>query len=383
MSLPDKHFFFASDAVTDGHPDKLCDQIADTILDACLAQDPEARVACEACTKTGMVMVLGDVTTKARVNYEQLIREVARSAGYDSDDKGLDWRTMNVIVAIEEKTPDVAQTLMLAGPSDNAGARGIVCGYATDETPEAMPLTQRLASCLCTQLDTARRNGDLGWAYPSGSVQVIVEHRETSEGAVVPVNVRSISVSVRHGSDVKADQLERDLMEYVVKPVRPMSLCTDKTSYYFGSLKVANSDTGFSGRRLVSDTYGGWGSQCDGSLSGLDGAQLARCGSYGARWVAKSLVDMGLCKRCLVQLTYLPDSAVPAAVHVNSYGTARACARSDAELSDIVTRKFDLRCSSLHRDLSLKEPRFQKLSAYGHFGRRDLQLPWERSRSLQ
>ena len=224
MLLPDKHFLSASDAVTDGHPDKLCEQIADTILDACLTQDPEARVTCEACTRTGMVMVLGDVTTKACVNYKQAMREVARSPGYHSDDKGLDWRTMKVIVAIEEKTPDVAQTLMLAAPSDNAGARGVFYGYATDETSEGMPLTQRMASCLCTQLDTGRRNGDLGWAYSSGSVQVIVEHRETSEGAVVPENVRSISVSVRHGTDVKADQLERDLMEYVVKPVRPVSL---------------------------------------------------------------------------------------------------------------------------------------------------------------
>jgi len=385
-------FSFGSESVTEGHPDKLCDRVSDAVLDACLAQDPEARVACKACTKTGMVMILGEVITKASVNYEQVIREAVKATGYDSDDKGLDWRTVNVIVAIDEQSPDLAQAITINKVAEEVGAgdHGVVFGYATDETPERMPLSHLLASRLCSQLDKARKNGTIAWARPHGRAQVVLDYKEAADGSVSPAKVKSVVVCARHAADVKPDQVEKDLMEHVVRVVLPAGLCDSSTSYHLVQPKQlvfggsASGDAGLSGEKIVADTYGGWGSHGGCSLSGKDGATICRAATYGARWAARSLVDAKMCRRCSVQLSYTPGSS-PVSVRVDSYGTSKAFGKTDAELASMLLRNFDFRPGCLQRDLGLKAPQFQTFSSYGHLGRSDLeaQPAWEKSKELK
>lgn len=383
-------FSFASDSVTEGNPHKLCDRVSDAVLDACLGQDPEARVACEAVTKTGMVMILGEIITKASVNYEQVIREAVKAAGYDSDDKGLDWRTVNVIVAIDEQSPDLAQAISINKVAEEVGSgdHGVVFGYATDETPERMPLSHVLANRLCSRLDAVRKDGTVSWARPDGRSQVVIEYKEAADGSVSPVKVKSVTVCARHAADVKPEQVEKDLMEHVVRPVVPESLCDASTSYYLAQPKQlvqggGATDAGLSGRKTVCDTYGGWASEGSGSLSGKDGSTIHRAATYGARWAARSLVDAKLCRRCVVQLSYSPGSPQPVSVHVQSFGSAKASSKTDAELASILLRNFDFRPGCLQRDLGLKAPQFQNYACYGHLGRTDLDSPWEKSKDLK
>lgn len=386
-------FTFCSESVTEGHPDKLCDRVSDAVLDACLAGDPDARVACEACTKSGMVMILGEVVTKASVNYEQVIREAVKATGYDSDDKGLDWRTVNVIVAVEEQSPDLAQTITASRVSDDAACeQGVVFGYATDETGERhlMPLSHVLATKLCVQLDKVRKDGTLSWARPDGRAQVVIEYGQAPDGSVSPARVKSVMVCARHAADIKPDVVEKELMEHVVKAVVPESLCDASTTYHLAQPKASllvsgNGEAGMSGRKIVADTYGGWGSHGGGSLSGKDGSKVHRSATYGARWAARSLVEARLCRRCLVQLSYSPASPQPVSLHVNSFGTAKACGKTDGELAVILQRNFDFRPACLQRDLGLKAPQFQSYAAYGHLGRLDLEPlpPWEKSKELK
>lgn len=383
-------FSFGSESVTEGHPDKLCDCVSDAVLDACLAQDPDARVACEACTKTGMVMILGEIITKASVNYEQVIREAVKSTGYDSDEKGLDWRTVNVIVAVDEQSPDLAQAITINKVAEEVGAgdHGVVFGYATDETPERMPLSHLLATRLCSQLDKARKDGTMPWARPDGRAQVVLEYKEAPDGSVSPVRVKSVVVCARHAPDMKPEQVEKDLMEHVVRVVIPDNLCDSSTSYHLAQPKQlvlgggASGDAGLSGRKIVADTYGGWASHGGGSLSGKDGATISRAATYGARWAARSLVDAKMCRRCLVQLSYTPGTA-PVSVRVESYGTAKACGKTDAQLAEVLLRNFDFRPGCLQRDLGLKAPQFQAYSSYGHLGRSDPESAWEKPKELK
>jgi len=396
-------FLFASDSVTEGHPDKLCDRVADAVLDACLAQDPEARAACDACTKAGMVMVLGELETKASVNYEQVIREAVRSLGLDGEEKGLDWRTMNVISAVEERSPDLVQAVAAGGgPLPDSSAtiaapaggeqqqqQGIAFGYATDETPEMMPLSHMLAARLCARLDGARKDGGLAWLRPEGRAQVTVEYAEAPDGALVPARVHSVAVGAQRvaASDVKQEQAERELLERVVQPSLPPGLYDAGTLLRLAApAGGAGGRSGLSGRRAgAEDAYGGWAPPSAGGWgapSGRDGSRLGRAAAYGARWAARSLVAAGLCRRCLVQVGYLPGEAQPASVHVQSYGTGKACGKTDAELTATVLKNFDLRLPCLQRDLGLKAPQFQKLAAYGHFGRTDLELAWEKPKDL-
>jgi len=375
---------FASEAAAEGCPDKLCDRVADAVLDACLVQDADAHVSCDACTKSSMVMILGEVITKASVNYEQVIREAVKCVGYDSGDKGLDWRTMNVIVAIEEQSTDVGQAIGGSRGLSEVKDSGTVCGYATDESPEMVPVSHALATRLCARLDRVRKDGALPWARPGGTAQIVVEYSEKPDGSVAPVGVKSVSLSVPRAPGVPPDQAQKDLLEQVVKAVVPESLCGSSTQYLFPDPKdQVRSDVGMSGKRIAEDSYGGWGLQMSASLSGRGATRLSRSAAYGARWAAQSLVSAKLCKRATVQLSYAAGTPEPASICVNSHGTSRCCNRTDAELADMLRRNFDFRPSALSRDLGLKSPQFQKLSAYGHFGRSDLDVAWERPLDLK
>mmetsp|Transcript_30895 Transcript_30895/g.67663 ORF Transcript_30895/g.67663 Transcript_30895/m.67663 type:complete len:394 (+) Transcript_30895:103-1284(+) len=384
-------FLFASESVSEGHPDKLCDRVADAVLDACL-QDSEARVSCEACSKTGMVMVLGEVLTKASVNFEQVIREAVRTVGYDSDDKGLDWRTMNVIVALDEHSPDLLQVISTSAagrPVEDIGVddQGVVFGYASDESPELMPMSHVLATRLSAGFDKARKEGLIPWARPDARAKVVVEYKQAADGSVVPLRIHSVAMTTPPMSDTAPEQVEKDLMEHVVKPSLPEKFCDSRTSYSLVPPKQAAigsvcSDTGVSGKKIGADTYGGWGSFGD-SISGKDASKLSRSAAYGARWAARSLVSSKLCKRCVVQLSYSPGVVEPVSVHVTSFGTAEACGRTDAGLVDILLKNFDFRPGALQKELGLKAPVFQKLSAHGHFGRGDIDAAWEVSKELK
>ncbi|CAE7170948.1 SAMS2, partial [Symbiodinium necroappetens] len=304
-ALPDGHFLFSSEATTEGHFDKLCDRVADAVLDTCLSQDSESRVLCEACAKSGMVMILGEVVSKASIQYEQVIREAVKAVGYDSDDKGLDWRTMNVIVAVEDQGPDIAASLGSQRPklSDD---QAVVVGYATDETEDAMPLSHALASQICAQMDRLRRDGVLTWLRPDARAQVTVEYKADSDGALLPQRVHSISIIYSHLPEVKPAAAEKDLMDQVVKPVVPDRFLDSSVRCIFAPrARRGASEAGFSGRRCDSDGYGGW--VPGGVLSGRDGWALGRA-AYGARWAARSLVAAGLCRRCEVRLTFDPQS---------------------------------------------------------------------------
>eukprot|EP00928_Gymnodinium_smaydae_P038392 TRINITY_DN2649_c0_g1_i2.p1 TRINITY_DN2649_c0_g1~~TRINITY_DN2649_c0_g1_i2.p1 ORF type:complete len:419 (-),score=91.77 TRINITY_DN2649_c0_g1_i2:342-1538(-) len=388
--MAESTFAFSSESVTEGHPNKLCDRVAEAVLDACLAEDPDALVRCEACTKTNMVMVLGEVVTKASVEYDQVIREAVKAVGFDSDEKGMDASKMNIIVALEEQAPDLAQAFSAKAQEDgDEEEHGTCSGYATDETPELMPLSHVLASKLCSQLDKARKAGTLPWARPAASSQVVVEYRTLPDGGLRPVRIRSVSVAARPMGSASAEQVEKDLRDHVVRPVLPAALCDQETLYHLRPPRSAGaqSDTGLSGRQPAADGYGGWGSDAFASPSGLDGSRLRRCGAYGARWVARSLVEAKLCKRCLVQVCYTRGSAAPSAIRVDSYGSCSP-GLSDADLAARVQRSFDLRPSSLQRCLGLKKPQFQRLAAHGHFGRgvAGEELPetpgWEVSKAL-
>jgi len=301
----------------------------------------------------------------------------------------LDWRTVNVIVAVDEQSPDLAQAITITKVAEAVGAsdHGVVFGYATDETPERMPLSHLLATRLCSQLDKARKDGTIPWARPDGRAQVVVEYKETADGSVSPVRVKNVVVSTRHGADVKPEQVEKDLMEHVVRVVIPDNLCDISTSYHLAQPKQlvlgggASGDAGMSGRKMVADTYGGWGSHGGGSLSGKDGATISRSATYGARWAARSLVEAKMCRRCLVQLSYSPGSAV--SVRVESYGTAKAFGKTDSELANVLLRSFDFRPGCLQRDLGLKAAQFQAFSSYGHFGRSDPVTTWEKPKELK
>ncbi|CAE8610080.1 unnamed protein product [Polarella glacialis] len=380
-------FRFASESVTEGHPDKLCDRVSDAVLDACLAQDADSRVMCDAVTKSGMVMILGEAVSKASVNYEQVIREAVKAVGCDSEEKGLDWRTMNVIVAIEDQGPDIAAALAGNRANDSVLVcmQGVVSGYATDEAADCMPLSHSLASQLCAQMDKLRKEGPLSWLRPDARVQVTVEYKDEADGAVVPVRVHCVAILYSHTQEVKADKAEKDLMEQVVKVVISERLLDSNTQYQLSARaqRSASSDAGLSGRKADADMYGGWGSGGGCTLSGRDGSTVARSAAYGARWAARSLVAARLCRRCTVQLSYTPGSAEVASILVQSYGSSRAGGRSDAELADILAQNFDLSLSGLKRDLGLKGSQFQRLSAHGHFGRAALDLPWEKPKVLK
>jgi len=334
-----------------------------------------------------MVMIFGEITTKAKVNYEQVVRDACKDIGYDDAAKGLDYRTMNVIVAIEEQSPDIAQAVHVNKSVEEIGAgdQGHMFGYASDETPELMPMTHSLATKLGKRLTDVRKNGLLPYLRPDGKTQVTIEYKN-EQGVMVPQRVHTILISTQHSPDVSNEQLRADLKKYVVDEVVPAEMMDADTIFHLnpsGRFVIGgpHGDAGLTGRKIIIDTYGGWGAHGGGAFSGKDTTKVDRSAAYGARWAAKSLVANGFARRCLVQVSYSIGIAHPLSMFVDSYGTATK-GYTDADLLEIVQRNFDFRPGCLQRDLKLKEPIFKKVAAYGHFGRDEPDLLWEVPKDL-
>eukprot|EP00587_Corethron_hystrix_P008258 CAMPEP_0113316968 /NCGR_PEP_ID=MMETSP0010_2-20120614/12046_1 /TAXON_ID=216773 ORGANISM="Corethron hystrix, Strain 308" /NCGR_SAMPLE_ID=MMETSP0010_2 /ASSEMBLY_ACC=CAM_ASM_000155 /LENGTH=335 /DNA_ID=CAMNT_0000173819 /DNA_START=630 /DNA_END=1637 /DNA_ORIENTATION=+ /assembly_acc=CAM_ASM_000155 len=333
-----------------------------------------------------MVMIFGEITTGSTVNYEQVIRDAVKDIGYDDPAKGFDYKTCNVIVAIEEQSPDIAQSVDATNIEDiGAGDQGIMFGYASDETAELMPLTHMLATQIGSKLTEVRKNGVCDWVRPDGKTQVTCEY-EIVNGATVPKRVHTIVISTQHSEEVTNDQIKADLMEHVIKPVVPAKYLDDNTIYHLnpsGRFVIGgpHGDAGLTGRKIIIDTYGGWGAHGGGAFSGKDTTKVDRSAAYAARWVAKSLVAAGLAKRALVQLSYAIGVPYPLSVFVDSYGTVKE-GMTDADLTEVVNKNFDLRPGCIVRDLDLRRPVFKKTAAYGHFGREDPDFTWETVKSL-
>merc|ERR1712154_469551 len=387
LELGNDEFQFSSESVNEGHPDKLCDLVSDAVLDACLAQDPNSYVACETAAKTGMVMIFGEITTKAKVDYEAVVRSAIKNIGYDAAEKGIDYKTCNVIVAIEQQSPDIAQSvhghLTKSDEDLGAGDQGIMFGYASDETPELMPLSHILATKLGKRLTDVRKQGILKWVRPDGKTQVTVVYKNVN-GRMIPQRVHTILISTQHEDGVSNEQIKRDLLEQVIKYVVPSKYLTKDTLYHLnpsGRFVIGGpyGDAGLTGRKIIVDTYGGWGAHGGGAFSSKDPSKVDRSAAYAARWVARSLVDAALCRRCLVQVSYGIGLAHPLSVYVNSYGTGRY---SDADLTKIINQNFDLRPGMIIKELALKNPFYRKTSAYGHFGRQEPEFKWEHSKKL-
>eukprot|EP00218_Dolichomastix_sp_CCMP3274_P006924 CAMPEP_0170132496 /NCGR_PEP_ID=MMETSP0033_2-20121228/388_1 /TAXON_ID=195969 /ORGANISM="Dolichomastix tenuilepis, Strain CCMP3274" /LENGTH=395 /DNA_ID=CAMNT_0010367875 /DNA_START=56 /DNA_END=1243 /DNA_ORIENTATION=- len=377
--MSDNTFLFTSESVNEGHPDKLADQVSDAVLDACLAQDPDSKVACETATKTGMVMVFGEITTKAKVDYEAVVRKVCNEVGFTSEDVGLDGNKCRVLVELHDQSPEIGAGVHGMGTKKleeiGAGDQGIMFGYATDETETFMPLTLYLANGIGYQLTKVRKNGTCPWVRPDGKTQVTVEYKNEG-GAMVPQRVHTILISTQHDETVTNEQIAEQLMEHVIKPVVPAKFLDDKTIYHFnpsGRFVIGgpDGDAGLTGRKIIIDTYGGWGAHGGGAFSGKDPTKVDRSGAYICRQAAKSIVASGLARRAIVQLSYAIGVPDPLSVFVDTYGTGK---ESDSEILKKLCAKFDFRPGMIGKNLELKRggnKRYQTTAAYGHFGREE------------
>ncbi len=372
MSKRDR-FLFTSESVTEGHPDKIADQISDAILDACLQQDPMSRVACETLTCTGLVVVAGEITTKAYVDFQKLVRNTVAQIGYTHSEYGFDSNTCAVISSINSQSPDIAMGVDTGG----AGDQGMMFGYATNETPELMPTPISLAHKLAARLTEVRKNGQLGYLRPDGKSQVTVEYDENHK----PVRIDAVVISSQHDDAVTTDKLRADVLEHVIQAVLPAELLDADTKYHInptGRFVVGGpmGDSGLTGRKIIVDTYGGMGRHGGGAFSGKDSTKVDRSAAYMARYIAKNIVAAGLADRCEVQLAYAIGVAEPVSVLVDTFGTGKLDAQ---DLTDLVRKNFALTPKGIIEALDLRKPRFQQTAAYGHFGRSGEAFTWEKT----
>jgi S-adenosylmethionine synthetase len=386
MSSP--KLYFTSESVTEGHPDKICDQISDAVLDACLEQDPASRVACETATKTGFVILMGEITTRANFNYDELVRRVLLEIGYDDSSKGFDGNTCGVLVAIAKQSGDIAMGVDKALEAKTgemsedeieaigAGDQGMMFGYACNETPQLMPMPIYLAHKLTRRLAEVRKSGTLPWLRPDGKSQVTVEY---SYGK--PKRVDTVLISTQHAPHVSQAEIREQVIEHVILPVLPPEMVDKDLKIYVnptGRFVVGGpmGDSGLTGRKIIVDTYGGMGRHGGGCFSGKDPTKVDRSAAYAARWAAKNVVAAGLADRCEIQVAYAIGVARPLSVNVETFGTGRI---PDEKIAELILEHFDLRPGAIIRDLNLRRPIYRPTAAYGHFGRDDLDLPWERT----
>lgn len=381
---------FTSESVTEGHPDKICDQISDAVLDNILARDPMARVACETAVTTGMVLVMGEISTKCYVDIPKLVRETIKEIGYDRAKYGFDCETCSVLTSIDEQSGDIAMGVDEAlesrsGEQDDveavgAGDQGMMFGFATNETEEFMPLPIAMAHRLSRRLSEVRKNGTLPYLRPDGKTQVTVEYDDNRV-----LRIDTIVISTQHGEEISQEQIRKDLMEHVIKPVVPAELLDENTRYFInptGRFVVGGpqGDSGLTGRKIIVDTYGGYGRHGGGAFSGKDPTKVDRSAAYAARWVAKNLVAAGVADKLEIQLAYAIGVAKPVSIEIETFGTGR---KSEEEIVSIVEKVFDLRPGAIIRDLDLRRPIYKQTAAYGHFGRNDLNLPWEQLNKVE
>jgi S-adenosylmethionine synthetase len=379
---------FTSESVTEGHPDKICDQISDAVVDACLEQDPASRVACEAAAKTGFVLLLGEITTRAQISFDELARRVITEIGYDASDKGLDGNICGVLVAIAKQSGDIAMGVNQSLESKageiseaevetiGAGDQGMMFGYACDETPALMPMPIYLAHKMARRLSEVRKDGTLPWLRPDGKTQVTVEY---SFGQ--PKRVDTVLVSTQHSPDISQEEIREAVIQHVILPVLPAEMVDDKLKIFVnptGRFVIGGpqGDAGVTGRKIIVDSYGGMGRHGGGAFSGKDPTKVDRSAAYAARWVAKNIVAAGLAQRCEIQVAYAIGVAHPLSVNVETFGTG---AIPDEKIARLIDQHFDLRPGAIIHDLGLRRPIYRQVAAYGHFGRDDLDLPWERT----
>ena len=383
----EKHLF-TSESVTEGHPDKMCDAISDAVLDALMEQDPMSRVACETCTTTGLVMVMGENTTKAYVDIQKIVRDTVREIGYTKSEYGFDANTCGVMVVLDEQSPDIAMGVDKALEAKEhkmtdaqieaigAGDQGMMFGFATNETEEYMPYPISLAHKLVKQLTKVRKDGTLPYLRPDGKSQVTVEYDENEK----PIRLEAVVLSTQHDADVTQEQIHEDIKKYVFDPILPAELIDDETKFYInptGRFVIGgpNGDSGLTGRKIIVDTYGGYARHGGGAFSGKDCTKVDRSAAYAARYVAKNIVAAGLADKCEIQLSYAIGVAQPTSIMVDTYGTGKL---SDEKLVEIIRENFDLRPAGIIKMLDLRRPIYKQTAAYGHFGRHDLDLPWEK-----
>ena len=379
---------FTSESVTEGHPDKVCDAISDAILDACMEKDPMSRVACETATCTGFVLVTGEITTNAYVDIQKIVRETVKEIGYTKSEYGFDGNTCAVMVAIDEQSADIAMGVDKALEAKEnkmseaeieaigAGDQGMMFGYATDETEEYMPYPISLAHKLALQLTKVRKDGTLKYLRPDGKSQVSVEYDENGK----PIRLEAVVLSTQHDDDVTQEQIHKDIKKYVFDPVLPAELVDADTKFFInptGRFVIGgpHGDAGLTGRKIIVDTYGGYARHGGGAFSGKDCTKVDRSAAYAARYVAKNIVAAGLANKCEIQLSYAIGVAQPTSVMVDTFGTGKV---SDEKLDDIIRENFDLRPAGIIKMLDLRRPIYKQTAAYGHFGRNDLDLPWEK-----